>query len=110
MCSRHPTRTGGLMGRARNVELLGIPQAWSAVILGDVSGRSRNTDFFDSDYWQRKLLEQYAHNSPFRELDDAVGIAQDDWWMVDERGQRLSFMQIWLDHRCEQAFDVSVEP
>ncbi len=98
------------MGRARNVELLGIPQAWSAVILGDVSGRSRNTDFFDSDYWQRKLLEQYAHNSPFRELDDAVGIAQDDWWMVDERGQRLSFMKMWLDHVGDEAFNVAAEP
>lgn len=88
----------------------GIPQAWSAVIMGDVSGRSHNTDFVDSDYWQRKLLEQYAHHRPFRELDDAIGIAQDDWWMVDDRGQKLSFMKMWLDHVGDEAFNLASEP
>jgi hypothetical protein len=52
------------------------------VIMGDISGRSHNTEFVDSDYWQQKMLEQYAHYRPFRELDDAIGIAQDDWWMT----------------------------
>jgi uncharacterized protein len=88
----------------------GIPQAWSAVIMGDVSGRSHNTEFVDSDYWQEKMLEQYSQYRPFRELDDAIGIAQDDWWMVDERGQRLSFMKMWLDHVGDEAFNLAAEP
>lgn len=89
----------------------GIPQAWSAVIMGYVSGRSLNTDFIaNSDYWQGKMLEQYAHNRPFRELDDAIGIAQDDWWMVDDRGQKLSFMKMWLDHVGDESFNLAAEP
>jgi len=88
----------------------GIPQAWSAVIMGDVSGRSHNTNFFDSDYWQQKMLEQYAHYRSFRELDDAVGLAQDDWWMSDDRGQRVSFMKMWLDHVGNEAFNLAAEP
>lgn len=88
----------------------GIPQAWSAVIMGDVSGRSHNTAFVASDYWQGKMLEQYAHHRSFRELDDAIGIAQDDWWMVDDRGQKLSFMKMWLDHVGDEAFNLIAEP
>jgi hypothetical protein len=88
----------------------GIPQSWSAVIMGDVSGRSHNTDFVDSDYWQRKMLEHYAHYRPFRELDEAIGIAQDDWWMTDDRGQKLSFMKMWLDHVGDEAFNLAAEP
>ncbi len=89
----------------------GIPQAWSAVILGYTSGRSLNTGFIaNSDYWQGKMLEQYAADRPFRELDDAIGIAPDDWWMVDERGKKLSFMKMWLDHVGDEAFNLAAEP
>jgi putative CocE/NonD family hydrolase len=88
----------------------GIPQSWSAVIMGDISGRSHNTEFVDSDYWQQKMLEQYAHYRPFRELDDAIGIAQDDWWMTDGRGQKLSFMKMWLDHVGDESFNLAAEP
>lgn len=89
----------------------GIPQAWSAVILGLVSGRQLDTGFIaNTDYWQGKMLEQYAARRPFRELDDAMGIAQDDWWMIDERGKRLSFMKMWLDDVGDEAFNLAAEP
>ena len=89
----------------------GIPQAWSAVIMGYTSGRSLNTAFIaNQSYWAGKMLEQYAAFRPFRELDDAIGIAQDDWWMSDDRGQKLSFMKMWLDHVGDQAFNLAAEP
>ena len=87
----------------------GIPQAWSAVILGDVSGRSENREFFQSEYWQQKMLEHYARHGAFRELDDAIGVAQDDWWMADGHG-RQSFMKVWLDHVGDEAFNLAAEP
>jgi putative CocE/NonD family hydrolase len=89
----------------------GIPQAWSAVILGYTSGRSLNTGFIaNQSYWAGKMLEQYAAYRPFRELDDAIGIAQDDWWMTDDRGQKLSFMKMWLDHVGDEPFNLAAEP
>lgn len=88
----------------------GIPQAWSAVILGYVSGRTLNDEFIASDYWQKKMLEHYAGQAPFRTLDEAIGIAQDDWWMVDGRGRKLSFMKMWLDHVGDEAFNLAAEP
>ena len=89
----------------------GIPQAWSAVIMGYTSGRSLNTGFIaDRSYWAGKMLEHYAAYGPFRELDDAIGIAQDDWWMIDDRGQKLSFMKMWLDHVGDEAFNLAAEP
>jgi uncharacterized protein len=89
----------------------GIPQAWSAVIMGYTSGRALNTAFIaNQNYWAGKMLEQYAAYRPFRELDDAVGIAQDDWWMTDDRGQKLSFMKMWLDHVGDEAFNLAAEP
>jgi uncharacterized protein len=89
----------------------GIPQAWSAVIMGYTSGRSLNTGFMaNQGYWEGKMLEQYAAFRPFRELDDAMGIAQDDWWMTDDRGQKLSFMKMWLDHVGDEAFNLAAEP
>jgi hypothetical protein len=89
----------------------GIPQAWSAVILGYTSGRSLNTGFIaNQSYWAGKMLEQYAAYRPFRELDDAIGIAQDDWWMTDDRGQKLSFMKMWLDHVGDELFNLAAEP
>lgn len=89
----------------------GIPEAWSAVIMGYVSGRSLNTDFIaNSDYWQGKMLEQYAVYRPFGELDEAIGIAQDDWWMTGEHGERLSFMKEWLNHVGDEAFNLAAEP
>ncbi|HTS07578.1 MAG TPA: CocE/NonD family hydrolase [Candidatus Eisenbacteria bacterium] len=88
----------------------GIPQAWSAVIMADVSGRSHNTNFVDSDYWQQKMLEHYAHYRSFRDLDDAIGLGQDDWWMTDDRGQKISFMKMWLDHVGDEAFNLVAEP
>jgi uncharacterized protein len=89
----------------------GIPQAWTAVILGYTSGRALNPDFIaNSEYWQGKMLEQYAAYRPFAELDDAVGIAQDDWWMTDEHGQKLSLMKEWLNHVGDEAFNLAAEP
>jgi putative CocE/NonD family hydrolase len=89
----------------------GIPQAWSAVILGYTSGRSLNTGFIaNQSYWAGKMLEQYAAYRPFRELDDAIGIAQDDWSMTDDRGQKLSFMKMWLDHVGDELFNLAAEP
>jgi len=88
----------------------GIPQAWSAVIMGDVAGRSENTEFIRSDYWQQKMLEHYAHQRPFSELDDSIGIAQDDWWMTDDHGRKRSFMKTWLDHVGDEAFNLAAEP
>ncbi len=89
----------------------GIPQAWSAVIMGLTSGRELNTGFVaNRAYWKGKMLEQYTAYRPFRELDDAMGIAQDDWWMADESGQKLSFMKMWLDHVGDEAFNLAAEP
>jgi uncharacterized protein len=89
----------------------GIPQAWSAVIMGYTSGRSLNTGFMaNQSYWAGKMLEQYAAYRPFQELDDAIGIAQDDWWMTDDRGQKLSFMKVWLDHVGDESFNLAAEP
>ncbi len=88
----------------------GIPQAWSAVILGYVSGRMLNSDFVRSDYWREKMLEHYARQEPFSTLDDDIGIAQDDWWMQDSRGRRLSFMKMWLDHVGDKAFNLAAQP
>jgi len=89
----------------------GIPQAWSAVILGYTSGRSLDAGFIaNQSYWAGKMLEQYAANRPFRELDDAIGIAQDDWCMTDDRGQKVSFMKMWLDHVGDEAFNLAAEP
>src|SRR5487761_661080 len=54
----------------------GIPQAWSAVIMGYISGRMLNDDFIRSDYWREKMLEHYARQASFRTLDEDIGIAQ----------------------------------
>jgi len=89
----------------------GIPQAWSAVMMGYVSGRSLNTGFIaNHDYWGGKLLEAYATYRPFRELDALLGVAADDWWMTDARGQKLSFLDMWLDHVGDAAFNLEAEP
>jgi uncharacterized protein len=89
----------------------GIPQAWTAVILGYVSGRSLNMGFMrNQDYWTGKMLEQYASYRPFHELDGALGIAADDWWMSDERGNRSSMMNVWLDHVGDASFNLAAEP
>lgn len=88
----------------------GIPQAWSAVILGYTAGRTLNTGFFgNAAYWQGKMLEHYAAQRPFRDLDEAIGIPQDDWWMSDAKGRR-SFMKMWLDHVGDEAFNLAAEP
>jgi hypothetical protein len=88
----------------------GIPQAWSAVIMGYVSGRTLNDDYIRSDYWQKKMLEHYARQAPFSTLDEDIGIAQDDWWMEDSHGRKLSFMKMWLDHVGDEAFNLAAEP
>ena len=88
----------------------GIPQAWSAVIMGYTAGRMLNTGFIaNAAYWQGKMLEQYAAYRPFGELDEAIGIPQDDWWMSDAQGRR-SFMKVWLDHVGDEAFNLAAEP
>ena len=88
----------------------GIPEAWSAVIMGYVSGRTLNSGFIASDYWQKKMLEHYAEQGSFATLDEAVGIAQDDWAMSDGRGKKASFMKMWLDHVGDKAFNLAAEP
>jgi len=89
----------------------GIPQAWSAVMMGYVSGRTLNSGFIaNHDYWGGKLLEQYAAYRPFGELDAAIGAAADDWWMADERGHRSSFLDMWLDHVGDEAFNLAAQP
>ena len=89
----------------------GIPESFTAVILGFTSGRTLNTSFAaNRNYWQGKMLEQYAAYRPFGELDQAIGIAQDDWWMEDGHGQKLSLMKMWLDHVGDRAFNLAAEP
>ena len=89
----------------------GIPQAWTNVILGFVSGRSLNTGFFaNQDYWAGKMLEQYGAYRPFTELYAAVGIAADDWWILDEHGQKKPMINVWMDHVGDKAFNLSAEP
>jgi len=89
----------------------GIPQAWTAVILGYVSGRALNTGFMrNQDYWEGKMLEQYAGYRPFYELDKAIGIAADDWWMLDAQGKKKSMFDVWLDHVGDAAFNLAAEP
>ena len=90
----------------------GIPQAWTVVILSYTSGRTLNTGIIGNQrYWMGKMLEQYAAQRPFTELDRAVGVAAlDDWWMLDEQGRRVPMMTAWLDHVGDQAFNLAAEP
>jgi len=89
----------------------GIPQAWTAVILGYTSGRALNPGFIAaSEYWKGKMLEQYAAYRPFTELDAAEGIAADDWWMSGEHGEPQPMMRVWLDHVGDEAFNLAGEP
>jgi uncharacterized protein len=89
----------------------GIPQAWTTVILGYVAGRSLNNGFIrNPDYWQGKMLEQYAAYRPFSELSNAMGIAADDWWMLDAQGKKQSMFDVWLDHVGDAAFNLAAEP
>jgi hypothetical protein len=89
----------------------GIPQAQTALILGYVSGRSLNTGYVNNqEYIAGKMLEQYAAYRPFSELDHAMGIAADDWWMLDEHGHKISMMNMWLNHVGDAAFNLAAEP
>jgi putative CocE/NonD family hydrolase len=89
----------------------GIPQAWTAVILGYTSGRALNPGFIGNpEYWSGKMLEQYAAQRPFSELDAAIGIAADDWWMPDNQGHHVPMMRMWLDHVGDEAFNLAAEP
>lgn len=89
----------------------GIPQAWTAVILGGVSGRTLNTGYADNqEYWAGKMLEHYAAYRPFAELDDAMGLAPDDWQITDDRGRRLPFMKMWLEHLGDETFSLAAAP
>jgi putative CocE/NonD family hydrolase len=90
----------------------GIPQAWTAVILSYTSGRTLNSGIISNQsYWMGKMLEQYAAQRPFTELDRAVGIAAaDDWWMPDEQGRHVPMMTAWLDHVGDEAFNLAAEP
>jgi uncharacterized protein len=90
----------------------GIPESWTAVILMYTSGRTLNTATFSNPgYWMGKMLEQYAAQRPFAQLDRTVGIAaSDDWWMSDEHGKRVPMMTMWLDHVGDEAFNLAAEP
>ncbi len=89
----------------------GIPQAWTAVITGYVAGRSLNSGFFrNRAYWQGKMLEHYAAYRPFNELNDAIGIAPNDWSMQDEQGKTMPLMEMWLAHVGDAAFNLAAEP
>jgi putative CocE/NonD family hydrolase len=89
----------------------GIPQAWTAVILGYTAGRALNPGFIATpEYWKGKMLEQYAAYRPFTELDAAEGLAADDWWMADARGEHVPMMHAWLDHVGDEAFNLEAEP
>ena len=89
----------------------GIPQGLTALILGYVSGRSLNSGYVNNQaYINGKMLEQYAAYRPFSELDEAIGIAADDWWMLDEHGQKVSMMKTWLNHVGDAAFNLAAEP
>jgi predicted acyl esterase len=90
----------------------GIPQAWTAVILSYTSGRTLTTGVIGNpSYWMGKMLEQYAAQRSFIELDRAVGIAAlDDWWMLDEQGRRVPMMTAWLNHVGDEAFNLAAEP
>jgi putative CocE/NonD family hydrolase len=89
----------------------GIPQSWTNVILGYTSGRSLNEGFIQrQDYWYGKMLEEYAAYRPFRELDSAIGVAQDDWWMLDSNGKKTSMFKVWLDHVGDEGFNLAAEP
>jgi putative CocE/NonD family hydrolase len=89
----------------------GIPQSWTTVILGYVSGRALNAGFMrNQDYWAGKMLEQYAAYRPFSELADALGIDPDDWWMRDDRGRKRPMFEVWLDHVGDAAFNLAAEP
>ncbi|HEY8052464.1 MAG TPA: CocE/NonD family hydrolase [Steroidobacteraceae bacterium] len=90
----------------------GIPQAWTAVILSYTAGRTLNTGIIGNQgYWMGKMLEQYAAQRPFIELDQAVGVAAlDDWWMPDEQGRRVPMMTAWLNHVGDEAFNLAAEP
>jgi len=88
----------------------GIPQSWSAVILGYTAGRGLNAGFIaNAPYWQGKMLEHYAAYGSFATLDEAIGVAQDDWWM-DDGGKKKSFMKAWLDHVGDEAFNLAAAP
>jgi uncharacterized protein len=89
----------------------GIPQSWTTVILGLTAGRTLNEGFIQrQDYWYGKMLEEYAAYRPFRELDSAIGIAPDDWWMLDSNGKQTSMFKVWLDHVGDEGFNLAAEP
>jgi len=89
----------------------GIPQSWTGVILGYTSGRGLNPGFLaNQEYWAGKMLEHYAAQRPFGELDRSLGIAADDWWMSDANGRRVPLMTAWLDHVGDEAFNLAAEP
>jgi putative CocE/NonD family hydrolase len=89
----------------------GIPQAWTTVILGYTAGRTLNPGFISNEeYWSGKMLEQYAAQRPFGELDAAIGIAADDWWMPDANGAHVPMLRMWLDHVGDAAFNLAGEP
>jgi predicted acyl esterase len=81
------------------------------VILGYTSGRALNPGFIENEpYWSGKMLEQYAAQRPFGELDAAIGIAADDWWMSDASGAHAPMLRVWLDHVGDEAFNLAAEP
>jgi putative CocE/NonD family hydrolase len=89
----------------------GIPQSFTNLILGYTSGRALNVQYANNpEYWSGKMLEHYAAYGSFRDLDTAIGIAPDDWWMTDSQGQKTSMFKVWLDHVGDEAFNLAAEP
>ena len=71
---------------------------------------STKGSFQRQDYWYGKMLEEYAAYRPFPELDSAIGIAPDDWWMLDSQGKKTSMFKVWLDHVGDEGFNLAAEP
>jgi hypothetical protein len=83
----------------------GIPQAWTTVILGYTSGRALNRGSSPHPTTGPARCRAVRGTAPLGELDRAVGIAADDWWMTDEHGAKVSMLDMWLDHVGDETFN-----
>ena len=89
----------------------GIPQAWTAVILGYVAGRALNTGFMrNQDYWEGKMLEQYAAYRPFMNWIKPSASPPMTGGCSMRKDKRKSMFDVWLDHVGDAAFNLAAEP